>query len=220
VCFFKFDLYSFSGYIIAIYKKSHNLKEYFMPRKDFISNRWGDMREQLRDSYTSYHQKKSDLNNTEHPELQIDPENVPETDSPMDAVEHPVETDRRKNPSFSAEINSVNERERRELEGRIAHDLAELDSRQELLEHEMAELRRFREILNDTRNNLFSGDFNKFRLNYFAARGRWNAFESNTPAFAQSESATPAEGRGAYWIAGAVLVSSVIMALTLVALFA
>ena len=177
-----------------------------MSRDNFISDHLVDMRAQLRDSYENFHQNR-EPEHSEHEKTQ-----VPETAATEEPVGKYLPTIRKSNE------NSDADRERRDLEGRIIHDLAAVDRERELLQEQLAELEKFAEVLADSREKLESPDFNQVRLNYFSARGRWIAGEKPAAtAGATVQSAGP--NWGPYWIAGAVIAGSIIVALVLIGLF-
>lgn len=167
-----------------------------MSRDNFISDHLVDMR---------FHHQEHEAATAE------------ETPGPAPAKEAPDPAKYLPTLRHAAENGDL-DRERRDLEGRIIHDLAALDREREILQTKLAELEKFSEVLTDARSRLGHDDVRKIAPEYFAARGRWSAFDresSETVAAASPRS----EGRGAYWIAGAVLAGSVIVALALIAVF-
>lgn len=168
-----------------------------MSRDNFISDHLVDMR---------FHRQEPEA----APAEETTPEPAPAKEAPDPAKYLP-------SLRHAAENDDL-DRERRDLEGRIIHDLAALDREREILQTKLAELEKFSEVLTDARSRLEHDDVRKIAPEYFAARGRWSAFDRENPE-AVAESAPRAEGRGAYWIAGAVLVGSVIVALALIAVF-
>ena len=162
-----------------------------------------------RDNFISDHLVDMRFHHQEHEE-NAEPEAAPAPKTP-DAEKY-LPTIRR-----TAE-NGDSDRERRDLEGRIIHDLAALDREREFLQTKLAELEKFSGVLTDARSRLEHEDVRRIAPEYFAAHGRWSAFDRPDAAPAAPESFR-AEGRGAYWVAGAVLAGSVIVALALIAVF-
>ncbi|MCI5779388.1 MAG: hypothetical protein MR051_06195 [Lentisphaeria bacterium] len=172
-----------------------------MARDNFISDHLVDMRAQLRDSYENFHQNRDDKD---------DPGAAnPAADAAPDKYLPTI----RKN----AETRDC-DRERRDLEGRIIHDQAALDSERDILKNRLAELEKFSAVLESSRARLEDGDLNKLRLDYFSARGRWSAFDQR-PVAAVGTGAASGEGRGTLWVAGAIIAGSLVIALVMIGLF-
>ena len=171
-----------------------------MARDNFISDHLVDMRAQLRDSYENFHQNRDEKD---------DPEAAQKAAAAPDKYLPTI----RKN----AEIREC-DRERRDLEGRIIHDQAALDSERDLLKNRLAELEKFSAVLENSRARLEDGDLNKLRLDYFSARGRWSAFDQR-PVSAVAGGAASGEGRGTLWVAGAIIAGSLVVALVMIGLF-
>ena len=177
-----------------------------MSRDNFISDQLVDMRAKLRDSYENYHQEHAESAPASRPE--------PET-----AAAAPTPAAVKYLPSMrKSGENSEADRERRELEGRIIHDQAALDVERELLRHKLDELETFSAVLANARTRLNTDDVSRIALDYFAARGRWSAFEGPVAA-PEIRTASGGEGKGAYWVAGAILAGSIAVTLVLIALF-
>ncbi len=197
-----------------------------MSRKDFISDHLVDMRKQLSDSYETYHQEKAARNAA--PVAPAAPAAAPEPEEkkespPAAAVqkEHVVQATVPAAGKYLPAIRDeklANEREWRDLEGRIIHDLAAVECRKNMLQQELDELERFAAILESSRKSIGKENISKVMQDYFAARGRWSAFDSGVNVSPEPPSPA-ADFRGMYWVAGAVFSGSLIVALVLVGLF-
>ena len=194
-----------------------------MSRKDFISDHLVDMRKQLSDSYETYHQEKAARNAA--PPVPAAPAVAPEEKKESSPVAAVQEEHAARSPAPAAEKylpairdeKLANERDWRELEGRIIHDLAAVECRKNMLQQELGELERFAAVLETSRGNIGKENISKVMQEYFAARGRWSAFDSGVSVSPESSPAT--DFRGMYWVAGAVFAGSLIVALVLIGLF-
>ncbi len=200
-------------------------EDFYMSRKDFISDRLVDMRAQLRDSYTSYHQEKAARNAAAETKNNV-PEAKPVSEENKVSAVDISAAGTVQNESAAKKVlptlnvssgNSAFDREWRDLEGRVLHDIAELESEKMLLQQKMLELEKFSEVLRKTQQNLYTGELTEIRLAYFSSSGRWNSFVSRGVS-ANSENASR-DDHGAYWVAGSILAAGIIMALTMVGLF-
>jgi hypothetical protein len=185
-----------------------------MSRKVYISDNLVDMREHFKRNYEKVHG-----------------ENAAENDSPAfpdeeDKVVPPTETylpsvkNKNADDSFS--------RDRRELEGMILHDLALADQKLKLLNEKISELETFRNILDDERDRLSksvesadSAGIGMLRMEYFSAKGRWEAFDQQEYIPEKGSSYSPvSENRSSSLLAAcAVLAGSIIISLVLIGLF-
>lgn len=181
-----------------------------MSRDNFISDQLVDMRAQLRDRYEHLHHQ-------EHAETAA-PQQKSEPAPEAAATEPPASAKYLPTIRHSGE-NGESDRERRELEGRIIHDQAALDLEREFLRRKLDELEKFSAVLENSRDRLENEDAGRIALDYFAARGRWSAFENASAVAVPETRNSSGEGKGAYWVAGAVLAGSIAVALVLIALF-
>lgn len=191
-----------------------------MSRKDFISDHLVDMRKHLRDSYENFHNEKAARNAVSGTEP------VPENKTASPASSVPAAEPEPSAPAagkYLPEIRSVktaDEREWRELEGRIIHDISAVDSRRNILQQQLAELEKFAAVLDDCRQQIGNNDISGVLQKYFAARGHWSAFETAISGNRSANEAAPASDcRGMLWVAGAVIAGSLTVALVLVGLF-
>ena len=187
-----------------------------MPRKDFISDNLVDIRDSLRDSYASYHRNREAQGKEESA---VEPGAAavekPEAVTAAAAPERYLPTVKKSDPSAAPW-----EREKRELEGRVLHDLSALDCERGLLQKKLEELEKFAKILELTREKIPTGDVRKLSMDYFSARGRWSAFENRVAGGSEQPVPTVNEGRGMLLVAIAVLAGSLSVALVLIGLFA
>lgn len=120
-----------------------------------------------------------------------------------------------------------NDRERRELEGRVIHDLAKSECELELLQKELNEVQNFYNTLEKTYARLMeiaesseTFDLAPLQAEYFAASGRRQAFAKNQPAMDNIPEIYPRYSNSGNWIvAGAIIVSGIIVSLVLLGIF-
>jgi len=189
-----------------------------MSRKDFISDQLVDMRSQLRDSYTSYHQNRASR------DAAATPQDTPETATAKETAKTPAVENISAGKYLPSMQNtndrSANARERRELEGRIIHDLAAIDREREKLQTKLEELEKFAGVLKSSRQEITTGDIGKIGRDYFAASGRWSAFDERYEKSVTANAPTGGFDRKGFWIvAGAVLLGSLIVAFALIKSF-
>jgi hypothetical protein len=193
-----------------------------MSRKDFISDQLVDIRSQLRDSYNSYHAARKADKEEESP-VDLTEENVLTNEIKKDSVEQTVASRPAEKylPSMRAtDDRSTEARERRELEGRIIHDMAAIDCEREKLKCKLEELEKFAEVLDSSRKQVADGDFCSAGRAYFAARGRWSSFEDRYEASVVGENIPASGERKGFWIiAISVLLGSLIVAFALIQAF-
>lgn len=202
-----------------------------MSRKAYISDHLLDMRDHLKRNYEKLHQESS---GSPAPVTDGIPQESAKT-SPGEAV-----TGERKNVEQSARMrympsirkNNVperkNDRERRELEGRVIHDLAWTECELELMDKKLEELRRFNAVLKQEHARLMeiaesseTVDLAPLQAEYFAAGGRWKAFaQDSTPnnievPFPQNS----VYKAGYWWVVAAILLSAGIISVALLNIF-
>lgn len=192
-----------------------------MSRKDFISDQLVDMRSQLRDSYTSYHQNRiARETEKQNQDAVTEPAEKTSVAVPVAPVA-PVVPEEKYLPSMRrADDRFADTKERRELEGRILHDLAAIDCEREKLQKKLEELERFAGVLETSRQEITDGNVSKIGKNYFAASGRWSAFEDRYEKSLTAE-VSPAgyDRKGSWIVAAAILLGSLIVAFALMKSF-
>jgi hypothetical protein len=191
-----------------------------MSRKVYISDNLVDMREHFKRNYEKVHGENATENDSpafpDEEDKVVPPEKiVPPTETYLPSVKNKNADD-----SFS--------RDRRELEGMILHDLALADQKLKLLNEKISELETFRNILDDERDRLFksgeradSAGIGMLRMEYFSAKGRWEAFDQQEYIPEKGSSYSPvSENRSSSLLAAcAVLAGSIIISLVLIGLF-
>lgn len=189
-----------------------------MSRKDFISDHLVDMRKQLRDSYENFHQEKASRNSAEASSA-APVADVSATKQEIQQPAAPVKTISAADkylPSIR-ETKMENEREWRELEGRILHDIAATDSQREMLQQKLAELEKFAAVLHLARKRIGEENIAKVQQEYFSARGRWSSFDCGSNILPEKDSVV--NSRGDFFISGAIVAGSLIIALVMIGLF-
>ena len=193
-----------------------------MSRKDFISDHLVDMRSELRDSYASYHQNRAARETEKNdPEL-LETANIAEPggDTAAAGLENSVDRVGKYLPSMQKKHDrSADNRERRELEGRIIHDQAALDCEREKLQKKLEELEKFAVVLHSSRQEITGGDTGKIAMAYYAARGRWSAFEERYEKSVTAETSSGTDRKGFWIVAAAVLLGSALVAFALIKSF-
>ena len=158
----------------------------------------------------------------------------PSVDLPDDGVALPVSGESRvdheklsRMPSLRKNTDSQIDRERRELEGKVIHDLAELENRLVLLKHQQNEAEEFYRFLERAHKELLTlsekedrSALARLQLEYFATGGRWRAFERNGVSPEVTARGDQTGRRSGEWFVGAAVVAgSIIVAVTMVLLF-
>ena len=197
-----------------------------MSRKAYISDHLIDMRDRLQRNYEKLHQT-SDIAEKEVSDAakNPEPENVAIPENTVDSNSVKV----RYMPSIRKAngVERKNDRERRELEGRVIHDLAQSESELELIEQELLEVRQFNNILKKTHAKLMeiaessdTVDLAPLQAEYFAASGRRNAFarghnreEKTLPDYSRPDN------RGNWIVASAIILSGALVSLVLLGIF-
>lgn len=215
-----------------------------MARKEYISDHLVNMREHLKRNYEKFHQNAAAAHSGDVAEKEDAPvENPVSWDDPSaDAppaekkIEEPVEkssgtpANLRYMPSIrKGSANDASVRARRELEGKVIRDLNMSETRIQLLEQKLAELEQFHQVLKSTHEELLkiaesddTSALNMLQAKYYAASGRWQAFESAENISSVSQESVSSSGIGTkdIWIiAGAILAGCVILSLVLVGIF-
>ncbi len=197
-----------------------------MLRKAYISDHLIDMRDRLQRNYEKLHQNsnvagKDTADTAKNPE----PEKVEIPENTVNSGNVKL----RYMPSIR-KVNGIehkNARERRELEGRVIHDLAESECELELIEQELLEVRQFNSILKKTHAKLMeiaessdAIDLAPLQAEYFAASGRRNAFsrkQNREEKILTGYSRT--DNRGNWIVAGAIILSGALVSLVLLGIF-
>lgn len=195
-----------------------------MSGKVYINDSLIKMRDRLRQNYEDLHRDQ-----IADPDAEVPPVVPAESAQAPQQPRAEVAPERRLPSIRRAGAESPGERERRELEGRIIHDLAETECEIGLLKNKLSELEKFRDVLQKEHDLLLkmaeTGDdarLSAIRNEYFAAGGRRQAFvgEHGGASERAAAEAAPASDRWqAMLIAGAVLAGSIIVALVMVGLF-
>ena len=215
-----------------------------MARKEYISDHLVNMREHLKRNYEKFHQNAS----AAHPGDVAEKEDVP-AENPVSwdepsadippaekKIEEPVEkssgtpVNLRYMPSIrKGSANDASVRARRELEGKVIRDLNMSETKIQLLEQKLAETKQFHQVLKSTHEELLkiaesedSSALNMLQAKYYAASGRWQAFESSENQSAVSSGSVQNGGIGTreIWIlAGAILAGCAILSLVLMGIF-
>ncbi len=211
-----------------------------MARKEYISDHLVDMRDHLKRHYEQFHQKEGAENSAAAPGdgLESSPSNLPgntwqevpekkENDSLPGKDETPANL--RYMPSLRKSGDDALARERRELEGRVIHDLAECEYRMAMADNELAELKKFYAVLQNAHGELLkmaeSGDHDQLRAlqaKYYAANGRWQALESGSRDNSGKTAVIAGEAGGikaALILSGAIVAGCIIVSLVLIGLF-
>ena len=191
-----------------------------MSRKAFISDHLLNMREHLQKNYEKFHQNEAISSigdaNCQPQKTQLIPAEAKagETRVYLPGIN--------KKSAYSPE-----DREKRELEGRILHDLSQTDCELELLKNKIAELKKFNTLLKELHQKLQSDsgqqdkNIRQYSSEYFLASGRWRAFSGSLTQFSdpRSNDISPFWRPGYLLVAGAVLLSTIIISLVLVGIF-
>ncbi|MBQ4330103.1 MAG: hypothetical protein IJC27_10315 [Lentisphaeria bacterium] len=191
-----------------------------MARDEFIGDKLLDMQERLKQNYEQFHRKGNDSAGTEK-------ESVPENSVPQPAAKETTPASLRYMPSLNKGSDDADSKKRRELEGRIIHELAKAECRLELLERKCAELKKYHSVLKEYHEKLLakaeSGDtaaLDSLLSGFHLASGRWQAFENDEKTTAPVKSETVSTRGSAFILAGAIIAGCIILSIVLAALFA
>ncbi len=193
-----------------------------MARDEFISDKLFGMQERLKQNYEQFHSRENTA-----------AESPKEPESAADTAVTPVETKEttpanlRYMPSIDKGGKDADSKKRRELEGKIIHELAKAECRLELLEKKCAELKKYHTTLKESREKLLamaeSGDnsaLDSLQSGFYLASGRWQAFESDEKQAAPVKTETVSTRGSAFILAGAIISGCIILSTVLLALFA
>jgi len=197
-----------------------------MSRKAYISDHLIDMRDRLQRNYEKVH------HNSEAKKDEIPDDSVKNNDvaTAAEKKENDIsDAQKRYMPSIrrSNSVERKNDRERRELEGRVIHDLTKSECELELLQNELDEVRKYNSLLKKIHSELMTiaestetVDLTPLQSEYFAASGRRNAFMRHQTASAPPVPEYQKSGNGGQWlIAGAIILSGAIVSMVLLGIF-
>lgn len=197
------------------------ITEFFMSRKAYISDHLLYMGDRLKRNYEKLHQNNNDTAaDAADSSNENEPEKVDHSEAPK---KHYLPSIRKNNG-----IEHKNDRERRELEGRVIHDLAQSECELDLLQNELDEVRKFNLVLKKTHARLMEIaesqeqiDLAPLQAEYFAASGRRKAFAKNIIAPSDNTvfESTERSNLGNWIIAGAIIASGAIVSLVLLGIF-
>ena len=193
-----------------------------MSKDKYISDHLVDMRDHLKRNYEKLHADGT----AESPEADNPLEKRVSDSDPVSAV---TEQQVKRLPSIRNVSDTPVDRERRELEGKVLHDLNLVETQLGLLKQQLAEAERFYTVLSREYGELQElsgrddrGALARLQLEYFAASGRNKAFftdHSGKSGLSPVEN-THSSNRGNYLVAGAIILGSILVSAAMFCLFA
>lgn len=208
-----------------------------MPKKVYISDNLLKMRDHLKRNYEKYHQEKdsdalltgeSPVENTDFP---ASAENNAATSVPGIGNMKNDSGHLRYMPSIrrSNHIDTKEDRERRELEGKVIRDLHIVENESGILRVKLAEAEHYQKFLAHKHAELMNAaesnncdSLPRIQAEYAAANGRWEAYreKSSVPQMPMSSDQVVSNDRfGVFLIAGAIFAGCVIVSAVLLVIF-
>ena len=191
-----------------------------MARDEFISDKLLGMQDRFKQNYEQFHRKE---NNTCQSENNTPSDKAVEPEKKSEAT--PVNL--RYMPSLNKNSGDADSKKRRELEGKVIHELAKAECSLELLEKKFTELKKYHSFLKTSHEKLLdmaesedNSNLNSLQSEFYLASGRWQAFESGEKQTAPMKTETVSTKGSAFIVAGAIVVGCIILSTVLAALFA